>query len=182
MMQAKLAVLCQAVAARCNVRTSFCLGLLLLWFSAGCQTPAHSVSPEASAEIRALMEQSARDWNNGDIKGFMNSYARAETTRFASGGEVVYGWQTVLERYTKKYGDRAAMGTLTFSDLDITVWSSDAATVFGRWQLRREKDAPSGFFTLIFRKRPEGWRIVHDHTSAAEQKQGNEEKAQERNL
>jgi len=25
---------------------------------------------------------------------------------------------------------------------------------------------PGGLFTLVLRKRPEGWRIVHDHTSS----------------
>jgi hypothetical protein len=27
---------------------------------------------------------------------------------------------------------------------------------------------PGGLFTVIFRKLPEGWKIVHDHTSADE--------------
>ena len=27
---------------------------------------------------------------------------------------------------------------------------------------------PGGLFTLIVRKFPEGWKIVHDHTSAEE--------------
>ena len=57
------------------------------------------------------------------------------------------------------------MGSLTFSDLEITVVSKDAAVVLGSWSLKREKDNPGGKFTLIFRKFKEGWRIVHDHTS-----------------
>ena len=39
---------------------------------------------------------------------------------------------------------------------------------FGRWRLERAQDAPSGLFTLLFRRTSAGWRIVHDHTSAAE--------------
>jgi ketosteroid isomerase-like protein len=80
---------------------------------------------------------------------------------------VIHGWQTVLDRYVKKYPDRAAMGTLTFSDLDIAMLSPDAAVVLGRWRLKRAQDEPNGVFTLIFRKTADGWRIVHDHTSAA---------------
>jgi ketosteroid isomerase-like protein len=57
------------------------------------------------------------------------------------------------------------MGMLTFSDLEITVLSKDAAVVLGSWSLKREKDNPGGKFTLIFRKFNVGWRIVHDHTS-----------------
>ena len=59
------------------------------------------------------------------------------------------------------------MGTLTFSDLEITPLGRDAAIALGRWKLKRSKDEPHGRFTLIFRRRAEGWRIVHDHTSAA---------------
>jgi beta-aspartyl-peptidase (threonine type) len=58
------------------------------------------------------------------------------------------------------------MGKLTFSDLEIHVLAPDAAWVGGRWQLdMQDGKKPGGLFTLIFRKLPEGWKIVHDHTS-----------------
>lgn len=60
------------------------------------------------------------------------------------------------------------MGTLRFSDLEITPLAPDAALVLGRWRLDREKDAPGGSFTLVMRKLSEGWRVVHDHTSSDE--------------
>lgn len=117
-----------------------------------------------------MLDEQVKDWNEGSIEKFMRAYQRADTTRFASGGDISQGWQTVFERYKMKYTDKAAMGKLTFSDLETTVLSSDSALVFGRWRLEREKDEPSGLFTLLFRKTPEGWRIVHDHTSAATKK------------
>jgi len=105
--------------------------------------------------------------NAGHLAGFMEIYAKSEQTRFASGGDISLGWQTVFDRYQKKYGTRAAMGTLNFSDVEITSLAPDAALVFGHWHLQRDADAPSGLFTLVFRKTPAGWRIVHDHTSSA---------------
>ena len=33
-------------------------------------------------------------------------------------------------------------------------------------RLRLEKESPTGIFTLILRKLPAGWRIIHDHTSS----------------
>jgi len=120
--------------------------------------------------VRAVLEQQVKDWNAGDIGKFMRGYERSEKTRFASAGNVTLGWQAVLERYQNKYSDKAAMGTLTFSEVDVTVLSDDSALVFGRWRLKREQDEPSGLFTLLFRKTAGGWRIVHDHTSAAEKK------------
>jgi ketosteroid isomerase-like protein len=60
------------------------------------------------------------------------------------------------------------MGVLSFSEVEVTALSPDAAFAFGRWRLERAQDAPSGLFTLLCRRAPGGWRIVHDHTSAAE--------------
>jgi beta-aspartyl-peptidase (threonine type) len=62
------------------------------------------------------------------------------------------------------------MGTLTFSDLQITLLGPDSALALGSWKLDRARDQPHGRFTLIFRKTPDGWRIVHDHTSSAPEK------------
>ena len=118
-------------------------------------------------EIQSVLTAQQDAWNRGDIDAFMNGYARSASTLFISEDEVTRGWETVRNRYRLKYSDRAKMGTLNFSDIEVTMVSPDAAVVLGRWQLKRENDAPHGRFTLIFKRLPEGWRIVHDHTSAA---------------
>ena len=122
---------------------------------------------QAVAEIRAIIQAQEAAWNRGDLEAFMNGYARSDQTTFVSGDEVTRGWQTVLDRYKKKYADREKMGTLSFSELEITPLATDAAVALGRWQLKRAKDNPAGRFTLIFRHTPDGWRIVQDHTSSA---------------
>jgi uncharacterized protein (TIGR02246 family) len=124
-------------------------------------------SANSVAEIQSVLREQQEAWNRGDIDGFMNGYARSPSTVFVSGDEVRRGWETVRERYRQKYSDHEKMGTLTFSDVDITALSADAAVVLGRWRLKRANDEPHGRFTLIFKRLPEGWRIVHDHTSAA---------------
>ncbi len=123
--------------------------------------------PNAVAQIRSILRAQQDAWNRGDIDGFMNGYARSASTVFISEDSVRRGWETVRARYRQKYSDRAKMGALSFSDIEINLLSSDAAVVLGRWRLERAKDRPHGRFTLIFRRLPEGWRIVHDHTSAA---------------
>jgi len=117
-----------------------------------------------AADIRSVMNKQAVDWNRGDIPAFMEGYWKSEQLTFVS-TRVTKGWQQTLDNYKKSYPDKSAMGALTFSDLEITVVSKDAAVVLGSWSLKREKDSPGGKFTLIFRKFKEGWRIVHDHTS-----------------
>ena len=123
---------------------------------------ASAAAPDA---IRSVLEAQAAAWNRGDIDGFMTGYARAPKTTFVSGDEVTRGWQTVRDRYAKKYNSREKMGTLAFSGLTITPLCDDAAIVLGSWSLRRKSDRPHGKFTLLFRRLPEGWRIVMDHTS-----------------
>ena len=123
--------------------------------------------PNDIPRIRSVLRAQQEAWNQGDIDGFMNGYARSASTVFISEDSVRRGWETVRARYRQKYSDRAKMGTLSFSDIEINLLSSDAAVVLGRWRLERAKDRPHGRFTLIFRRLPRGWRIVHDHTSAA---------------
>ena len=119
------------------------------------------------ASVKAVLDAQVDAWNRGDIEGYMAGYRRSEETVFVSGDSLTRGWQTVLARYKKNYDSREKMGTLTFSDLEITPIGSDAAIAIGRWHLQRAKDEPHGRFTLIFRKTRQGWRIVHDHTSSA---------------
>ncbi len=127
-----------------------------------------SIMAQTSKEevaIRKVMDDQAAAWNRGDIEGFMAGYWRSERLTFISGTDVTRGWQKTLDNYKKGYDSKAKMGVLTFSDLEFTILSKDAAVVLGSWALRREKDNPHGKFTLTFRKFKEGWRIVMDHTS-----------------
>ena len=123
------------------------------------------------AGVRATLEAQVEAWNAGSIQGFMEGYARTDTLTFLSGGSVRQGWQAALDGYLRGYPDRAAMGTLTFSDLTIHPVTADRALVWGRWRLQRAEDAapgdgPGGLFTLFFARTPGGWRVVHDHTSS----------------
>jgi ketosteroid isomerase-like protein len=131
-------------------------------------------APEQAAnsatQIRSVLQAQQDSWNRGDVDGFMNGYARSASTVFISEDTNTRGWQTVRDRYKQKYSNRGKMGTLAFSDLEITMLSSDSAVASGRWRLKRANDQPHGRFTLILKRLPEGWRIVHDHTSAGPEK------------
>ncbi len=126
---------------------------------------APRAAADGPAAIRAVVDAQVVAWNRGDIDAFMAGYARSPKTTFVSGDEVMHGWQTVRDRYAKKYDSHEKMGTLTFSGLTITPLCADAAIVLGSWSLQLKDEQPHGKFTLLFRKLPEGWRIVLDHTS-----------------
>jgi len=137
---------------------------LLSCVSVAAKTGADQKSINA---IKSVIDAQRDAWNRGDIEGYMQGYDKSDNTVFVSGDKVARGWNTVLERYKKAYESREKMGTLEFSDLEITILSKDSAVVLGRWLLKRSNDEPHGRFTLIFRKTKAGWRIVHDHTSSA---------------
>jgi ketosteroid isomerase-like protein len=145
------------ISGRHFIRVSALLAALIL----GSAADALGADPE----IRAVMKAQVAAWNRGDIDGFMEGYARSKATEFVSGDRLTRGWQTVRDRYKKKYDSRDKMGRLTFSEIKITPLGPDAALVAGRWKLARKSDKPHGIFTLLFRRTAAGWRIVHDHTS-----------------
>ena len=124
-------------------------------------------SPEQA--IRAVMERQVADWNRGDVRAFLQGYDDSDSTLFI-GSRVVRGYQQVLESFTSRYGTKAKMGDLTFTNLEVHPLGPDYALVIGNFNLVRTAEAggnTSGIFTLIFQKKPAGWKIIADHTSEA---------------
>ena len=119
----------------------------------------------AETEIRAVLDAQVEAWNRGDIDTFMQSYWKSEKTEFVGSTGIQRSWRAVRDRYRKAYPDRRSMGKVTFSDLEFILLSPSATLVVGKYSLEREADHPSGVFTLVLRKFPEGWRIINDHTS-----------------
>jgi uncharacterized protein (TIGR02246 family) len=123
-----------------------------------------SVAPEDA--IKKVLDDQAAAWNKGDLETFMKGYWNSPELTFFSGANKAQGWQATLDRYNKRYrADGKEMGQLTFSEVKIEMLGPDSAFVRGRFELVMAKEKPTGQFTLIFKRMPDGWRIIHDHTS-----------------
>ncbi|HSJ42125.1 MAG TPA: nuclear transport factor 2 family protein, partial [Xanthobacteraceae bacterium] len=87
---------------------------------------------------------------------------------FFSNGAETRGWQQTLDRYRARYqGHGQQMGALDFPQLEFNQLGGDVVLTRGRWHLKMpDGKESSGMTSVIFRKLPEGWRIVHDHSSA----------------
>ena len=118
------------------------------------------------SSIREMLDSQVAAWNKGDVDGFMEGYWNSPETSFSGTSGVTRGWQALHDRYKRNYPDRAAMGKLTFGKIEVTSLCADAAMILGEWHLQREQKPVGGVFTLVARKFPEGWRIIHDHTDA----------------
>ncbi len=105
-------------------------------------------------------------------KPSLQGYWRSDELTFSGSSGVARGFDAVRKRYLKSYPDRQAMGKLDFSGLEIRLLGPEAALVLGKWHLTREKDV-GGVFSLVFQRFPEGWRIIHDHTSVVAQQMSN---------
>jgi beta-aspartyl-peptidase (threonine type) len=127
----------------------------------------HAAEDEVTA-IRRLLDRQVEDWNRKNLDAFLDGYWHAPGVVFQSGAERFDGFEAVRSRYRKSYqAEGREMGRLAFTDLEVIVLGPDAALARGRFQLTMsDGKRPTGLFTLILRKRPEGWRIVHDHTSS----------------
>jgi beta-aspartyl-peptidase (threonine type) len=124
----------------------------------------------AKAAVEQVLRTQQEAWNRRDLEGFMAGYWNSPELTFFSGAKEHDGWQATIERYRAAYASPGhEMGKLEFSGLRIEMLGADAAFVRGAWRLTMsDGKTPHGLFTLVFRKFPEGWKIVHDHTSVAE--------------
>jgi ketosteroid isomerase-like protein len=146
--------------------------LLLLALSVGAvPIPAHADEPITadSNDVLKLIREQESAWNKGDLKGFMAGYWNSPNLSFYSGRDIQHGWQQTFERYQKRYqGEGKEMGKLEFSDLTADRLAPGIVLARGRWKVQLKSETLDGLFSLIMEKKPEGWRIVHDHTSAGE--------------
>jgi beta-aspartyl-peptidase (threonine type) len=121
----------------------------------------------AAPAIRKVIEDQQAAWNRHDLQVFMAGYWNSPELTFFSGGNESKGWQAALDRYQKKYhGAGQEMGKLEFANLRIEMLGPEAAFVRGEFHLTMsDGKTPHGLFTLVFRKFPEGWKIIHDHSA-----------------
>jgi ketosteroid isomerase-like protein len=115
--------------------------------------------------ITGVLTDQQEAWNRGDVDAFLQGYWRSPELTFSGSGGIARGWDGVLARYKEHYPDREAMGKLEFSALEFRFLGADAVLALGHWHLARQKGDVGGVFSLVFERLPEGWRIIHDHTS-----------------
>jgi uncharacterized protein (TIGR02246 family) len=154
----------RSIVKRYCVALAFVLAFSLRSDSRLTAHPFDAREADRAAILRVLTDQQ-NAWNRGDVRAFLEGYWHSEELTFAGSGGVSRGWDAVLARYQKNYPDRAAMGALDFSGLEYRFLGPDAALLLGRWHLKRDRGDVGGVFSLVLQRFPEGWRIVHDHTS-----------------
>lgn len=146
--------------------STFCLTCVLF-----ASQPARA--QDLKTDVVAALQTGAEAWNRGDLDAFMKGYVESPELTYTASGRVVRGWEALHKRYADTYGgSKDSMGQLRFDEIEVTPLGSDYALALGRWSVAVMQKRPiGGVFSLVLRRTPDGWRILHDHTSTgAEQK------------
>lgn len=126
--------------------------------------PAGSAARAAGLD---LLKVQAAAWNDGNLAGFTATYRLHDEVTFYSDGRAYKGWEQLNDRYRAMYAGRP-MGRLDYVDVSAEVLASDAVLLRGKWTVLSDAGTRTGLFTMLARKYPEGWKIVHDHMTIGE--------------
>ena len=123
-----------------------------------------------SGEVTRALQEGVEAWNAGNLPQFLNGYLDSPDLTYTSSGRVIRGFQTLQKRYQDTYGkDKQSMGRLRFDQIEVWPLGGDYALALGRWHLElakaKTRETVEGVFSLVLRKTPQGWKILHDHTS-----------------
>ena len=129
-------------------------------------TPQVLDAQEKSIILEELKQQEEY-WNGGDINRFMDTYYKSDSISFTSSNGVNYGWTNILERYKKAYPTKKEMGRLEFELIELRPLSDTHYLCLGKYTLRYPESTSNGFFSLLWQKIDEKWKIISDHTSAS---------------
>jgi ketosteroid isomerase-like protein len=129
-------------------------------------SPLHTATRQELDVIKVLLAQEAA-WNHGDIDSFAKAYKDSPDTLFIS-HLVNRGFAGLVEQYKRDYPNKAVMGTLSFSQLEVHGLDDKFAVCIGKYELDRGKKEgghAEGLFSLVLEKTDQGWKIIVDHTT-----------------
>jgi hypothetical protein len=124
------------------------------------------ISEKEKNSINLLLKKQVEAWNEGNLEKFMQTYWKSEKLSFVGSLGPTYGWQATLESYEKGYPDKAAMGNLRFTILEVSKIDRKTIYVIGKFELTRAIGNQRGHFTLVIQKINGDWLIVSDHSSS----------------
>jgi ketosteroid isomerase-like protein len=128
--------------------------------------PLHTASRLELDVVKVLLAQE-RAWNRGDLEGYMQGFKNSPETLVVA-RQVSKGYGEILTEYKQDFPNKASMGMLGYSQLEVHPLSDTFAVCIGHYHLERTKKeggSADGLFSAVFEKTDAGWKIVVDHTS-----------------
>ncbi|HZH94386.1 MAG TPA: nuclear transport factor 2 family protein [Flavisolibacter sp.] len=144
-------------------RTFLFIPVLLIMVS-GCVSSRQVNSGNPSSDIIALMNKAEADWNNGNLDGYMALYDDSSTFMLPGGPVGINGMR---ENYQRGFfnGSKPKQN-LKYEEMIIRPLGKDHALLTGKFILSGNNlKQLAGRYSVLFVRRPQGWRILHDHSS-----------------
>ena len=159
-----------------SIRTgSSLLALALVAAALSCATsrssardtgPAAGAGPGVRAEINAMMVESARAWNRGDLDTFVGHYLDSQRTSFVGRRGVLHGRAAIGAAYAPRFAAPGMQDSLSFEDVAIDSLAPGVAHVLAFYVLSRgDSTVARGPTSLVMERVGGRWEIVHDHSS-----------------
>jgi len=151
-----------------RLRLALLLTAMVLTTPFGQSQQTLTTIPQQQLDVIKVLLAQEEAWNRGDLDAFAQTYKDSPDTLLIS-GSVSRGFANLVDAYRKNYPNRAAMGTLSFSELEAHTLDERFSVVVGRYSLERTKKEggnAEGIFSLVLEKTPQGWKIVVDHTTS----------------
>jgi uncharacterized protein (TIGR02246 family) len=114
--------------------------------------------------IRAALERTSKGWNSGDLNEYLSAYTKNATEMLSSGpaGGVEAIEKTMKEGFWKT---GKPLQTLSYENLKVRFLGKKGALVTGKYVLTDNgKPDRTGWFTTVWEKTKDGWRMIHDHS------------------
>lgn len=124
----------------------------------------HPASAAVADSIRTVLDSSAAGWNRGDLAAYLSLYTEDVTSNGLNG--FVHGKAAVADVMRSGFwkAGRPAQ-QLHFEHFRAEMLGSSYAVVTGEYVLHGAgRPDRTGWFTLIWRRTPQGWRCMHDHS------------------
>lgn len=143
----------------------FLLSTIVLFLSVSvyCQQPPNKQSKD-ELEIRKLFNLTAEGWNKGDLNQYLAYYTKDATEMLSTGPK---GGVEAIEETMKKgfWKNGRPEQILRYEHVLVRFLGKGGACVTGQYVLSGNgKPDRTGWFTTVWIKTKQGWRMMHDHS------------------
>lgn len=147
-----------------SLRATRTLTVAVVLLASACAGRMSGASTDGSTAIRAMLDSTAAGWNHGDLAAYLAAYDESITSRSADGFVRGRGPAEQVMRQGFWRDGRPAQ-QLHYEHLDIRMLGDDHALMTGQFVLTGAgRPDRTGWFTTIWARTPNGWRMIHDHS------------------
>jgi hypothetical protein len=106
-------------------------------------------------------------WNAHDIEGHLEPYWKSPELLVVIDSEQFNGWQQLHDSYVNGYPDRAAMGFIEPTRIQVRLLKPDLALALTCWTINfpNSNQKVVGNTTMNLQKFDDDWKIVASHSS-----------------